>query len=106
MISKAKSKRFLASSLLTLVAAIASAHAEYAGGNNPALQGGAYPAPEDLFPMTRRLTTVLDTPGCYEYNPTDENDFRYRHPAELSIVENCPVTTSCTANDLTPLRAR
>ena len=43
MITKAKSKRFLASSLLALVAAIASAHAEYAGGINPLCE--AWPIP-------------------------------------------------------------
>ena len=111
MITKAKSKRFLASSLLALVAAIASAHAEYAGGTNPSLRGMANPSAEDLFPMSRRLTTqVPNTPVCYEYNGTGV-DLTYRHSdfdPRLSIIENCPVTSlggDCSANDLTPLDA-
>ena len=116
MISKAKSKRFLACCLLTLVAAIASAQAEYDGGTNTALRGGAYPSAEDLFPMTTRRLTTLDTPKCYpevEFNctgaPPGENpqDLSFGNPPELSLAVNCPLDPSqCTANDATPLGAR
>lgn len=110
MISKAKSKRFLASSLVVLAAAIASeTHAESAG-INPALRGGANPSAEYLFPMTRRLTTLFpETPVCYNYDDMDAmgTDLRFRHRAELSINRNCPVKTGdCVANDLTVLDAR